>query len=235
MAIRFEIHLFYSWHTSQTQKKICGNQSLLGVEFAGPIFSYKLRYIVGFGLVEMAISTNPKPTIYCSLTRQRAQVSTVQRVRYICKYNLVIIIILKALVCLPIEYSLYVQIWYLFIFKRCNLNISGRDENHLLFRIWPCIMTLFFYTVHLKLFCWGVRYLSWCRGKLEIVCPQGLRPDWHPWVAGLLGTILHLGEEGANRYRQWSRGPQITEGRAPGFSFLLLFQEGGVLTQRICK
>ena len=30
----------------------------------GPVFSYKLRYIVGFGLVEMAISTNPKPTIY---------------------------------------------------------------------------------------------------------------------------------------------------------------------------
>ena len=27
-------------------------------------FSYKLRYIVGFGLVEMAISTNPKRTIY---------------------------------------------------------------------------------------------------------------------------------------------------------------------------
>ena len=29
----------------------------------GPLLSYKLRYIVGFGLVEMAISTNPKPTI----------------------------------------------------------------------------------------------------------------------------------------------------------------------------
>ena len=34
---------------------------------SGPIFSYKLRYIVGFGLVEMAISTNPKPTIYRNL------------------------------------------------------------------------------------------------------------------------------------------------------------------------
>ena len=34
---------------------------------AGPAVSYKLRYIVGFGLVEMAISTNPKPTIYCNL------------------------------------------------------------------------------------------------------------------------------------------------------------------------
>ena len=44
---------------------------------AGSVFSYKLRYIVGFGLagmyrigfesVEMAISTNPKPTIYRNL------------------------------------------------------------------------------------------------------------------------------------------------------------------------
>ena len=33
----------------------------------GPVFSYKLRYIVGFWLVEMAISTNPKPTIYRNL------------------------------------------------------------------------------------------------------------------------------------------------------------------------
>ena len=34
---------------------------------SGAVFSYKLRYIVGFGLVEMAISTNPKPTIYRNL------------------------------------------------------------------------------------------------------------------------------------------------------------------------
>ena len=34
------------------------------IRATGPVFSYKLRYIVGFGLVEMAISTNPKPTIY---------------------------------------------------------------------------------------------------------------------------------------------------------------------------
>ena len=33
----------------------------------GPAFSYKLRYIVGFRFVEMAISTNPKPTIYRNL------------------------------------------------------------------------------------------------------------------------------------------------------------------------
>ena len=36
-------------------------------EGAGPVFSYKLRYIVGFWLVEMAISTNQKPTIYHNL------------------------------------------------------------------------------------------------------------------------------------------------------------------------
>ena len=29
---------------------------------SGPVFLYKSRYILGFGLVEMAISTNPKPT-----------------------------------------------------------------------------------------------------------------------------------------------------------------------------
>ena len=34
---------------------------------SGPIFSYKLLYIVGFRLVEMAISTNPKPMIYRNL------------------------------------------------------------------------------------------------------------------------------------------------------------------------
>ena len=33
----------------------------------GAVFSYKLRYIVGFWLVEMAISTNQKPTIYRNL------------------------------------------------------------------------------------------------------------------------------------------------------------------------
>ena len=38
----------------------------------GPEFSYKSQYIVGFGLVEMAISTNPKPTIIVTSTRIRA-------------------------------------------------------------------------------------------------------------------------------------------------------------------
>ena len=34
---------------------------------SGLVFSYKLRYIVGVGLVAMAISTNPTPTIYRNL------------------------------------------------------------------------------------------------------------------------------------------------------------------------
>ena len=34
---------------------------------SGGVYSYKLRYIVGFWLVEMAISTNQKPTIYRNL------------------------------------------------------------------------------------------------------------------------------------------------------------------------
>ena len=33
----------------------------------GPYSRYKLRYIVGFWLVQMAISTNQKPTIYRNL------------------------------------------------------------------------------------------------------------------------------------------------------------------------
>ena len=36
-------------------------------KIAGAVFSYKLRYIVGIRLVEMAISTNQKPTIYRNL------------------------------------------------------------------------------------------------------------------------------------------------------------------------
>ena len=39
---------------------------------SGHVFSYKLRYIVGFGLVEMAISTNPKPTIYRNVCENTA-------------------------------------------------------------------------------------------------------------------------------------------------------------------
>ena len=38
-----------------------------GVDLMQDWTSYKLRYIVGFWLVEMAISTNQKPTIYRNL------------------------------------------------------------------------------------------------------------------------------------------------------------------------
>ena len=44
-----------------------GSQTQLHARRVRPVFSYKLRYIVGFGFVEMAISTNPKPTIYPNL------------------------------------------------------------------------------------------------------------------------------------------------------------------------
>ena len=38
-----------------------------GMYWSGAVFPYNLRYIVGFWLVEMAISTNQKPTIYRNL------------------------------------------------------------------------------------------------------------------------------------------------------------------------
>ena len=39
---------------------------------SGPVFSYKLRHIVGFWLVETALSTNQKPTIYRNLYENTA-------------------------------------------------------------------------------------------------------------------------------------------------------------------
>ena len=49
---------------------------------SGPVFSYKLRYIVGFWLVEMAISTNQKPTIYRNLYENTAHVLLFVRYMY---------------------------------------------------------------------------------------------------------------------------------------------------------
>ena len=43
------------------------------------VFSYKLRYIVGFRLVEMAISTNQKPTIYRNLDENTGPVLCVDQ------------------------------------------------------------------------------------------------------------------------------------------------------------
>ena len=42
------------------------------MDYSGAVFSYKLRYIVGFWLVEMTISTNQKPTIYRNLYENTA-------------------------------------------------------------------------------------------------------------------------------------------------------------------
>ena len=49
----------------QHKSLIC--QHATGCNAPGLAFPYKLRYIVGFGLVEMDISTNPKPTIHRNL------------------------------------------------------------------------------------------------------------------------------------------------------------------------
>ena len=49
---------------------------LISFYSAWPVFSYKLRYIVGFTLVEMAISTNVKPTIYRNLYENTGPAST---------------------------------------------------------------------------------------------------------------------------------------------------------------
>ena len=54
-----------------------------------PVFSYKLRYIVGFGLVEMAISTNPKPTIYEAYDISKLEPVCSYKLRYIVDFGLV--------------------------------------------------------------------------------------------------------------------------------------------------
>ena len=63
-SIQFPAH----WSCSEIQRQYA--------EIAlRPIFSYKLPYIVGFGLVEMAISTNPKPAIYRNLYEDTGSVA----------------------------------------------------------------------------------------------------------------------------------------------------------------
>ena len=59
---------------------------ILPVPAIWPVFSYKLREIVGFGVVEMAISTNPKPTIYRNLYQNTAGAVVDPRFNYHC-YN----------------------------------------------------------------------------------------------------------------------------------------------------
>ena len=55
-----EIECFFPGHS-------CKYSIALFLEDCRSVFSYKLRYIVASGLVEMAISTNPKPLIYRNL------------------------------------------------------------------------------------------------------------------------------------------------------------------------
>ena len=54
-------------HLQQAKSSDCITTLKMRISVSGPVFSYKLRYIVGFWLVEMAISTNQKPTIYRNL------------------------------------------------------------------------------------------------------------------------------------------------------------------------
>ena len=58
------IHCPIWWYRSSLISEY--NLSVSG-SMAWSVFAYKLRYIVDFGLVEMAISTNRKPTIYRNL------------------------------------------------------------------------------------------------------------------------------------------------------------------------
>ena len=58
---------------TSSEKKEC-----MGARWGEPVFSYELRYI-GFWLVEMAISTNQKPTIYCNLYENTAPADPIIR------------------------------------------------------------------------------------------------------------------------------------------------------------
>ena len=53
------------YHRKRLSRKTT-TQGLTG-RVSDTVFSNKLRYIASFGLVEMAISTNPKPAIYHNL------------------------------------------------------------------------------------------------------------------------------------------------------------------------
>ena len=59
------IPVTYSVHVSSVQGR--SGRPCLSHITTGAVFAYQLRYIVGFGLVEMAISTNLEPTVYHNL------------------------------------------------------------------------------------------------------------------------------------------------------------------------
>ena len=60
--LQARVYTFLNWNYTVGWLRL-----LIKVYDTGAVFSYKLRYIVGFWLVEMAISTNQKPTIYRNL------------------------------------------------------------------------------------------------------------------------------------------------------------------------
>ena len=57
-------HQVHTWETSIELDRMADQEKFLGRRND---LSSKLGYIVGFGMVEMAISTNWKPTIYRNL------------------------------------------------------------------------------------------------------------------------------------------------------------------------
>ena len=62
------------WSGMCAVQAIAGNNLFYRNRLSVPVFSYKLRYIAGFWLVEMAISTNQKPTIYRNLYKNTGPV-----------------------------------------------------------------------------------------------------------------------------------------------------------------
>ena len=70
VSCRQQMLMVYQWMVSSVAfGDLVGGEDLTTIHYHLGLYSrtFLLRYIVGFGLVEMAISTNPKPTIYRNL------------------------------------------------------------------------------------------------------------------------------------------------------------------------
>ena len=76
---RFNYRVLKQLHV--TPKEAC----LPLFKVTGPVFSYKLRYIVGFWLVEMVISTNQNPTIYRNLYENTGPGTSLWPLQFLCK------------------------------------------------------------------------------------------------------------------------------------------------------
>ena len=81
----------------------------------GVLFSYKLRYILGFKLVEMAISTNSKPTKYRNLYENTAP---------LCKFIQVFMT-----TCPSCCFSCYHWIKLTISFNQCWANVGPMSES----------------------------------------------------------------------------------------------------------